>query len=77
MITAYLLLIIESGKDEIAMNKLLETDEVKEAHIVYGQYDLIAKLRVKNIQKLEDFILKQVRRIKEIKETSTLIATKE
>ena len=77
MITAYLLLIVESGKEEITMNKLLETDEVKEIHVVYGQYDLIAKIRVTDIHKMEDFILKEVRRIKDIKETSTLIATRD
>ncbi len=77
MITAYLLMIVESGHDKIVMSKLLEADEVKEANVVYGQYDLIAKVRVKDIRDLEDFILKEVRRIKQIKETSTLISTKD
>ena len=77
MITAYLMLMVEAGKEEIVLNKLLESDHVKEAHIVYGQYDLVAKIRAEDIKKLEDFILREVRRIKEIQDTSTLISTRD
>ncbi len=77
MITAYILLMVEAGQEEIAINKLLENDEVKEANIVYGQYDIVMKIRVKNIKALEEFILKNVRPIKEIQESSTLISTHE
>ena len=68
---------VEAGQEEIAINKLLENDEVKEANIVYGQYDIVMKIRVKNIKALEEFILKNVRPIKEIQESSTLISTHE
>lgn len=71
------MLMVEAGKEEIVLNKLLESDHVKEAHIVYGQYDLVAKIRAEDIKKLEDFILREVRRIKEIQDTSTLISTRD
>jgi DNA-binding Lrp family transcriptional regulator len=73
MVTAYILIISESGAERRIVEELLDVDGVEEAELVYGEYDVIAKVAVEDISQLSDFILEKVRPIGSIKRTSTLI----
>ena len=74
MVTAYILIITESNKEQQVLAELHELDEVKKADILYGEYDIIAEIHMESINQLGDFMLKNIRHIKGIKQTSTLIA---
>ena len=73
MVTAYILVISESGAERRIVDNLLDIDGVEEAELVYGEYDVIAKVSVDDISQLSDFILEKIRPISSIKRTSTLI----
>lgn len=73
MVTAYILIISESGAERRVVEELQDIDGVSEAELVYGEYDVITKVFVEDISQLSDFILEKVRPIKSIKRTSTLI----
>jgi len=73
MVTAYILIISESGAERRIVENLLEVDGIEEAELVYGEYDVIAKVNVNDISLLSDFILEKIRPISSIKRTSTLI----
>lgn len=73
MVTAYILIISESGAERKIVEELLDVDGVEEAELVYGEYDVIAKVAVEDISQLSDFIIEKVRPIGSIKRTSTLI----
>ena len=73
MVTAYILIISESGAERKIVEDLLDVDGVEEAELVYGEYDVIAKVCVDDISQLSDFILEKIRPIGSIKRTSTLI----
>jgi DNA-binding Lrp family transcriptional regulator len=48
--------------------------DVEEAFVVYGEYDVIAKITVDELKKLETFITENVRTIPSVQMTSTMIA---
>ena len=73
MVTAYILIISESGAERRVVEELLDVDGVSEAELVYGEYDVVTKVFVEDISQLSDFILEKIRPIKSIKRTSTLI----
>jgi len=73
MVTAYVLITSKSGEERIVLDALQKLEEIKEAKIVYGEYDIVAKIQVEDVGKLNDFLLEKVRPIKSIEKTSTLI----
>ena len=73
MVTAYVLVISKSGTEKQVLEDLQKLEEIKEAKIVYGEYDIIVKVQVENVEKLNEFLLERVRPIKNIEKTSTLI----
>lgn len=70
---AYILMLVKAGKEKKVAEKLMELEGIKEVHILYGQYDLIAKASAENVHALNELVLKAVRTIRGIESTSTLI----
>ncbi|MEK6807545.1 MAG: Lrp/AsnC ligand binding domain-containing protein [Nanoarchaeota archaeon] len=73
VVGAFVLVTTKSGSEKAVVEALKKLPEIKEAKILYGEYDLIAKIQAEDIQKLNSFLLDKVRAIKEIEKTSTLI----
>ena len=48
--------------------------EVKEAYMVYGEYDLLIRVETDSLKGLDDVIMGKIRKMPEIQLTSTLIA---
>ncbi|MBU6997011.1 MAG: Lrp/AsnC ligand binding domain-containing protein [Theionarchaea archaeon] len=70
MVTAFVLCGVAPGAERSVLQKLRRISQ--EAHLIYGQYDLIAKISVDRCEDLEAFISK-LRNIKEIQNTHTWI----
>lgn len=71
-IVAYILLITDSVNTEDIFKKLKSMDHVKEVHMIYGDYDIIFKVKVKNLAELSSFTM-DIRKNFNIKSSSTLI----
>ena len=71
MATAYVMISLETGTDEAILKDLTKIEGVKEACLVYGIYDVIAKIEVESMDKLKEVIAK-VRGMK-VRSTQTLI----
>ena len=76
-IIAYVLFKVSSGTEREVAQKLIEFDEVMEASIVFGEYDVVAKLMTKDLDKLEDFVSDHVRNVPNVLVTSTMIISRE
>ena len=74
MLSAYVLINTEAGKEKEVLDSLNSNDSVVDVSIVYGQYDLIAKVFLNDMIDLPTFIMETIRPIKGITETSTLLA---
>lgn len=73
METAYVLINCDLGKEEEIIENLKNIDSVKEIHGTYGEYDLIAKVEHPQKVKLEEVIVWNIRKIKYIRSTLTLM----
>ena len=76
MITAYLAMLVKPGEESTVADKLMKMSEVKDVDVVYGEYDIIAKIKVKDMEALQKFLISKIRSIDEIDRTSTMIAIK-
>jgi DNA-binding Lrp family transcriptional regulator len=72
MVKAFVLCAVSPGSERAVLEKLRKITE--EVHLIYGEYDIIAKITVEQCEDLEDFILNKLRRIEEIQKTHTWIA---
>jgi len=70
----YLLIKVESGKENDVYEAVRKLPYVKMADIVTGPLDIVVVFETENLSKAEEIILTQVRKIEGIKETTTLIA---
>jgi DNA-binding Lrp family transcriptional regulator len=75
MLLAYILINTEIGDEEKVYNALKETDGVLEVHIVYGVYDIVAKLQAEDTDGLRG-IVEKIRKKAGLRSTLTLIVTK-
>ncbi|MGC9079959.1 MAG: Lrp/AsnC ligand binding domain-containing protein [Nanopusillaceae archaeon] len=77
MIVAFVLLNIKPGKEEEFMKKLesMKDEKVKleEGYLVYGEYDVIIKLRAENLQDIREFVINKIRSSNYVEKSITLI----
>lgn len=55
------------------LNELKSINGVEEAYMVYGVYDIIAKVRSESMTLLKELITNKIRRIKKIQTTITIM----
>ena len=73
MASAYLLLNVETGTEEEVMNKLKPLQEVKEARLVYGVYDIIVRVEAETMEELKNVVSWTIRRLDRVRSTMTMI----
>ena len=81
---AFVFVDVAPGKDRRILDKLLEYDEVIEAHIITGQYDVLAVLEFELYGKeifasfqetASKFVVEKIRKLKDVNDTNTIIPT--
>ena len=70
---AFVLINAEIGSEEEVLKDLLKIEGVIEAHVVYGVYDVVAKMRADTMDKLKDIVTWHVRRLNKVRSTLTMI----
>ncbi len=75
MITAYVLVATSIGEEKAVAEELKKLKEVELADILYGEWDIILRVKVESLADLDAFLTKRIRKMKNIKLTSTLIAS--
>ena len=76
MVTAYVLLTVKPGGESKVADKLTKMHGVKDVNVVYGEYDIIAKIEKTSMEELQNFLIKEIRGMDEIERTSTMISLK-
>jgi len=76
LIKAYVLFKVNSGTEKDVCKKIADLDNVLDASIIYGEYDIIARVVVPELPKLNEF-LDNVRNIPSVILTSTMIVAQE
>jgi len=70
---AFVLINAEIGSEEEVMKELKKVEGVVEAYVVYGVYDVVAKIRADTMDKLKDVVTWHVRRLNKVRSTLTMI----
>jgi len=73
MSLAIVLINSEAGRESELLEKLKKIRSVKEAYIVYGVYDIVAKVESESLDELRDVISRRIRRLEGVRSTITLI----
>ena len=72
---AYVLINTEVGAEDEVLGELKKLKSVKEAHCVYGTYDLIAKVGADTMDKLKEVTTWKLRKLNKVRSTLTMIIT--
>ncbi|MHA1777691.1 MAG: Lrp/AsnC ligand binding domain-containing protein [Promethearchaeota archaeon] len=75
-VVAFILLVTDSVATQQIFHDVKKMDKVKEAHMIYGDYDLIIKVELNNLQEMTAFMM-QLRKDFAVKKSSTLITLSE
>ena len=76
-VLAYVLFKVSSGTEREVAQKLIDFEEVLQADIIFGEYDVIAKLSTEDLDALECFVSEKVRNVPNVLVTSTMIISRE
>ncbi len=71
--TAYVLIKVTAGAESKIFDALLKVDGVKEVDVVYGEFDLIAKVSTRSMDELRNVVVKQIRGVVGVERTVTAI----
>jgi DNA-binding Lrp family transcriptional regulator len=70
---AFVLINAEIGSEDSVVKELKSVTQVKEAYMVYGVYDIVAKVAADSMDKLKEIITWKIRRLPKVKSTLTMI----
>jgi DNA-binding Lrp family transcriptional regulator len=71
--TAFVLINSTLGAEDEVLKGLKDIKEVREAHMVFGVYDIIARIETDTMKELEDIISLKIRRLDKTRGTITMI----
>ena len=77
VVYAYVLLKVSSGTERDVCQKIITFNEVMQADIIFGEYDVIAKISAPDLNSLEDFLSQKIRNVPSVILTSTMIIGRE
>jgi len=70
---AFVLINTEIGAEREVAKEIVQIEGVEEAYVIYGVYDIIAKVRAENIDKLKEIITLKIRKMSKVRSTLTMI----
>lgn len=73
MVSAYVLIRVDSDKTKNAFEKLTALKEVRTAHTVTGPFDIILLVEAKNLHDLGEVILTKIRGTDGVSRTMTCV----
>lgn len=70
---AYVLINADLGAEEQLIKELKAIENVKEVYVVYGVYDIVAKISGDSMEKVKETITWKIRRLEKVRSTLTMI----
>jgi len=73
MAKAFVFINVELGSENEVLKRLREVPEIKESYLLYGVYDIAAKVETDSMDHLKEIITWKVRKLDKIKSTTTTV----
>lgn len=70
---AFVLINAEIGSEDQVLDTLTKIANIQEAYVVYGAYDIVAKVEAESMAKLKEVITWKIRRLDKVRSTLTMI----
>jgi DNA-binding Lrp family transcriptional regulator len=70
---AFVLINAEIGSEDDVLTELRKLGNVKESYVVYGVYDIVAKVEADSMDKLKEIVTWKIRRLDRVRSTLTMI----
>jgi len=70
---AFVLINTEMGAENDVLGVLKKINDVKEAYVVYGVYDIIAKVESESMERLKDVVTRKIRPLSKVRSTLTMM----
>jgi DNA-binding Lrp family transcriptional regulator len=70
---AFVLINAEIGSEDEVVTELRKISNVKESYVVYGVYDIVAKVEAESMDKLKEIVTWKIRRLDKVRSTLTMI----
>lgn len=67
---------VESGMEKEVSEEMTTVDGVTEVYVITGEYDLLVKMEIDNLEDAMDLIMGRIRNIDGIEGTRTILAKK-
>ena len=71
--TAFLLINSELGAEKQLVDEIKSIQHVKEAHLVYGVYDIVTKVEADTMDEVKETITWKIRKLDRVKSTLTMM----
>ncbi len=71
---AFVLVNAELGFEEDVIREIRKLPDVREAHLVYGMYDIMVKIEGISVEKVKETVNTKIRKLDKIRSTLTMIA---
>lgn len=76
MVEAYILMTVGTAKEHVVFDALSKMKEVLDVSILYGEWDIIAKVKTDKIEDLDPLVTGKIRGVLDVKTTMTMIVAK-
>jgi len=76
-VKAYIMINVNTGKEDEVCKELVKFKEVENAATIYGEYDAVIKVKTNDMNHLDRFILEKLREISNIFLTATMLIANE
>ncbi|MFH1409582.1 MAG: Lrp/AsnC ligand binding domain-containing protein [Nanoarchaeota archaeon] len=70
---SYLLITTNPGCEQSVGEALLMLDEIKHVNMLYGKYDIIAKIQAKNVIELQENLISSIQKIRGVELVKNLM----
>jgi len=70
---SFVLINAEIGSEDEVLKELKKLPNVKESYVVYGVYDIVAKVEAETMDKLKEVVTWKIRRLDKVRSTLTMI----
>jgi len=74
---AFVLFNAEIGSEEEVLKGLQDVEGVKEAYLVYGVYDIVAKIETDTMDKLKNIVTWHIRRLNKVRSSLAMIVVED
>ena len=73
MIVAFIFVNTEIGSEIEVLKSIKKISGTEEAYMLYGVYDIVAKIKAETMDKLKEIVSRHIRRIDKVRTTLTMM----